>query len=181
MQMPSSNVFSKLNTAPLRVIEVHGGALPSYVTPVFSSAPNSIVSSGPDTKEISDILSQHGHHVDIIKVNGEDVKALDSLLKPSSESEGSGSGSRLTVILHASEGGRKLGSTTLASGSGSGSLTVTPLTEFQISEYQICLWTGIVLVVLVFSTIMATATMDTNFDNILYARFLSSRSNDKRA
>jgi hypothetical protein len=157
--MPSSSVFTKVHSDPLRLIEIQGGSLPSYITPVLTSSSKSIV-SGPNTKEISDILSQHGHKVEVVKVNGGDLQAIDAALKAET---------RPAVIVHSSES-RKLDAT-----------TVKPLTEFQISEYQICLWTGLVLVVLVFSTIMATATMDTNFDNILYARFLSTRSNDKRA
>ena len=51
-----------------------------------------------------------------------------------------------------------------------------PLSEFQISQYQICLWTGLMFVILLAVGVCAVAQMDAVPDNILYAKFQSGRT-----
>ena len=167
--MPSADVFSSQDSSSdktLRVVEIMGGSLPSYVTPVMSSTTSSSSASktvtGPKSQEIEEVLKQHGHKVEIVRVDGGDQMSVDKVIK---------AGNAPVVIVH-STASRILGSS---------SDVVAPLTEFQISEYQICLWTGVVLVLLVFSAVMSIANMETNPDSILLARFTSTRVTDKRA
>lgn len=58
--------------------------------------------------------------------------------------------------------------------------TTVPLSEFQISQYQICLWAGVIFVVLIFTAICAVVNMEVIPDNILYAKFQSGRIDGKR-
>ena len=50
------------------------------------------------------------------------------------------------------------------------------LTEFQISQYQICLWTGIILFVLMLVSICSIISMEIVPDNLLNAKFQSGRT-----
>ena len=61
----------------------------------------------------------------------------------------------------------------LASSSSSKNST---LTEFQISQYQICLWTGIILFVLMLVSICSIINMEIVPDNLLNAKFQSGRT-----
>jgi len=54
--------------------------------------------------------------------------------------------------------------------------TVTELTEFQISQYQICLWTGVILFLLMLVSICSIINMEIVPDNLLYAKFQSGRT-----
>ena len=55
--------------------------------------------------------------------------------------------------------------------------TVPTLTEFQISQYQICLWTGIMMVLLISSAICGMYKMEVIPDSLLFAKFISSKTN----
>jgi len=57
------------------------------------------------------------------------------------------------------------------------SSAVPTLTEFQISQYQICLWTGFFMVVLISSAICGMYKMEVIPDSLLFAKFISSRTN----
>jgi len=54
--------------------------------------------------------------------------------------------------------------------------TVTPLTEFQISQYQICLWTAVTFVLVGLSAICALINMEVIPDSLLFAKFISART-----
>lgn len=59
------------------------------------------------------------------------------------------------------------------------SSTVTPLTEFEISNYQICLWTGVIFVLLLLASICGMMNMEVIPDSLLYAKFQSGRTGGK--
>ena len=63
-----------------------------------------------------------------------------------------------------------------ASSSSSSSSKNSTLTEFQISQYQICLWTGIILFVLMLVSICSIINMEIVPDNLLNAKFQSGRT-----
>ena len=50
------------------------------------------------------------------------------------------------------------------------------LNEFQISQYQICLWTGLVLFLLMLVSICSIINMEIIPDSLLYAKFQSGRT-----
>mmetsp|Transcript_71858 Transcript_71858/g.150136 ORF Transcript_71858/g.150136 Transcript_71858/m.150136 type:complete len:154 (+) Transcript_71858:1-462(+) len=54
--------------------------------------------------------------------------------------------------------------------------TVPELTEFEISQYQICMWTGIGFVLLLLVSVCSIAQMEVIPDSILYAKFQSGRT-----
>lgn len=55
----------------------------------------------------------------------------------------------------------------------------TPLTEFEISQYQICLWSGLGIFLIITFAIYSVANMEVIPDSLLYAKFQSGRT-DKR-
>ena len=57
---------------------------------------------------------------------------------------------------------------------------VPELDERQISQYQICLWVGVVFVLLGIFSICGIANMDVEPDSLLYAKFQSARTDGKR-
>ena len=68
-------------------------------------------------------------------------------------------------------------SSSLAAAASSSSSSKNPtLTEFQISQYQICLWTGIILFVLMLVSICSIISMEIVPDNLLNAKFQSGRT-----
>ena len=67
-------------------------------------------------------------------------------------------------------------SSSLAAASSSSSSKNPTLTEFQISQYQICLWTGIILFVLMLVSICSIISMEIVPDNLLNAKFQSGRT-----
>ena len=54
--------------------------------------------------------------------------------------------------------------------------TVSELSEFQISQYQICLWTALGFVILVLMSICSIVQMEIVPDTLLYAKFQSART-----
>ncbi|EQC42746.1 hypothetical protein SDRG_00469 [Saprolegnia diclina VS20] len=54
-----------------------------------------------------------------------------------------------------------------------------PLTIENIAEYQIILWTAVILAVVTFLAISVLCGMDANRDSLLYAKFLTDASNRK--
>jgi hypothetical protein len=57
--------------------------------------------------------------------------------------------------------------------------TVTPLTEFQISQYQICMWAAIIFISVAGAAICAMINMQVIPDSLLYAKFISARTQGK--
>lgn len=57
---------------------------------------------------------------------------------------------------------------------------VPELDERQISQYQICLWVGVVFVLLGVFSICGIANMDIEPDSLLFAKFQSARTDGKR-
>jgi hypothetical protein len=55
-------------------------------------------------------------------------------------------------------------------------ITSAPLSEFQISQYQICAWTAIVFFVLLGSAVCSLKNMEVVPDSLLYAKFQSTRA-----
>ncbi|OQR82860.1 hypothetical protein ACHHYP_15396 [Achlya hypogyna] len=62
---------------------------------------------------------------------------------------------------------------------GNSSSPVTPLTIENIAEYQIILWSSVILAVITFLAISVLCGMDANRDSLLYAKFLTDHSNRK--
>ncbi|RYH03739.1 hypothetical protein EON65_47085 [archaeon] len=50
----------------------------------------------------------------------------------------------------------------------------------EISQYQICLWVGLIMVLLVVFSICGIVNMDIEPDSLLYAKFQSTRTEGKR-
>ena len=51
-----------------------------------------------------------------------------------------------------------------------------PLSEFQISQYQIVLWTAVIFFLLLLSAVCSIAQMEVIPDSLLYAKFQSGRT-----
>jgi hypothetical protein len=115
-------------------------------------------------------LASHGVQPKVISMQfqaGEiqKVSELESLLYEHPEP---------VVIFHTISNSR-VESRQLTSSSNSTSTTV-PISEENISQYQICLWSAVLFVVLLYMSINSVATMEAIPDSILYAKFQSGRT-----
>lgn len=122
--------------------------------------------SYPSLADVVAALEQHGvsvrsEHVDAREMSEE---AVQQWLHKQQQS------GVAVVILHRSDtsSARNLGS--------SSSSTATPPTLFEISQYQITLWTAIGLVAITLSAVIALGGMHVEPDSILYAKFISGRT-----
>ena len=184
IQMPTRNVFSSSNSkeTPL-LLEIHGGVLPkSLKTIIKGVAFSNNDSKGPVLKDVVKVLENNNVDIKSDKIIGTEDLA-SNLQKYLSEQD------RPVIILHHESpsahhyiqrnllnGNNTSSNSTSNPSSNSTTSTVTPLTEFQISQYQICLWTGILMVCLVYSAICGVCNMEVIPDSILFAKFISSRT-----
>ncbi len=186
IQMPARNVFSSSNSkeTPL-LLEIHGGVLPRSIVPVIKGVAFSDNNSkGPVLNDVVKVLENKNINIKSDKIIGTEDLA-SNLEKYLSEQD------RPVIILHHESPSshhyiqRSLlnanntnsnSTSNPTSNPVSNSTTVTPLTEFQISQYQICLWTGILMVCLVYSAICGVCNMEVIPDSILFAKFISSRT-----
>jgi hypothetical protein len=65
--------------------------------------------------------------------------------------------------------------TTISTTSSTSNSTI-PISEVDISQYQICLWTAVVFVLLGLGSIFSIVNMDVVPDSLLYAKFQSGRT-----
>jgi len=54
--------------------------------------------------------------------------------------------------------------------------SISPLTEYQISQYQICLWAGIIFVLVASAAVCSIIQMEVVPDSLLFAKFISART-----
>jgi hypothetical protein len=168
LNLITTDVFSK-NTKLPTILEVHGGRLPVSVTNIVKSTSFSNNVNGPVVENVVSILKEHGITTESVKIkdttDGLSIsEKVENYLKTQDGP---------VVILHHENPidvynyARKL---------TTNGTDVEPLTEFQISEYQICMWSGIVFILLCYSAVQGVVNMEVIPDSLLYAKFMSSRT-----
>jgi len=157
----------KENHLPV-VLEVHGGVLPrNTFSAIQSSAFDSKdAANTPKLAEVLGALAKHG-----IQTNGRSMEGHGD--KMNEVKQYLDQQDHPVIILHHETPAGYHYQRSLASNHTTG---VIPLTEFQISQYQICLWAAVLFVLLLFSAVCSIANMEAIPDNILYAKFQSGRT-----
>jgi hypothetical protein len=172
MNLPSIDSMGDKQHNPL-VVEYSGGRLPLSVKPVIqSSAFESTSDRGPSLESVKSVMDVHDISVDTMQLHSKDF-TRETFSKFLAEQK------RPVILLHKEEPTRDhftrmhriLASTNSTNG------TVPALDEFQISQYQICLWVGVVMVALVASAVCSIVQMEVIPDSLLFAKFQSTRTN----
>lgn len=162
VNLPTVHSFrnSESVSSPL-LVEIQGGVLPRTALSAIR-VPTASEHAAPALSEVVATLKNNGIIADAKTIKGENA------------AEFLASQDRPVIILHnnghlAMPAHRVLQST-----------ETIPLDEFQISQYQICLWTGVGMVLLMLVAICSIVEMDVVPDNILFAKFQSGRTDGKR-
>lgn len=166
------------------IYELKGGLLPtSLVTEVVAGSAFGDMARGPHVVDVVDELETFGVSTYIRKFNGEgekNIKDFIDVLKATPEGQP-------VIILHQETPGdyhfrvsRRLDSNG-SSGSSSSSSSSTnsgpnPAIEAQISDYNIILWTSVVLIAAAYYAVQGINNMEIIPDSLLYAKFTSGRN-----
>jgi len=146
------------DAANLQIV-LYNGAMPKglFENVATCTKPEATVPSLP---EISTILNVHGIHLSVVSLDAS--TDISQWLAQQNQN----------VLVLNSAGGvkrsRSLG--------GDDAATVPQLSEFQISQYQICLWSAVGFVLLVAASVCSLAQMEVLPDSLLYAKFQSGRT-----
>lgn len=81
-----------------------------------------------------------------------------------------------TTAAAPSRTSRALADDASSSGTNDDPAASAPLSEFQISQYQICLWTAVIFFLLLLASVCSIAKMEVIPDSLLYAKFQSGRT-----
>jgi len=157
--LPAANILTSDSQKPF-LLEVHGGRLPLSVKPIISASAFTDNKHSPKLEQVTAALATHGIQVQSRIVDAsEDIEAIiESFDQP-------------VIILH-----HEVPSSQHYIHRSLTQSKVRPLTEFEISDYQICLWTGVVMVLLVLSSVCAIINMEVIPDSLLVAKFLAQRT-----
>ena len=80
------------------------------------------------------------------------------------------------VFLHVDGDDHQARRLATATRSSTTTVSISPLTEFQISNYQITLWTAVFFIMLIYAAVYMVADMEVIPDSLLFAKFQSSRT-----
>lgn len=147
--------------------------MPQKVQPVIqSSAFESTDERGPSLESVKSILNAHDINVDTMQLDAKDF-TRESLAGFLAQQK------RPVILLHREQPTREhfTRAHRILAATNSTNGTVTALDEFQISQYQICLWVGVVMVALVSSAVCSIVQMEVIPDSLLFAKFQSTRTN----
>ena len=172
--MPSLDVLGDKPKQPI-ILEVHGGVLPSHVTSVMRASAFKDDEKAPSLDSVTSVLKEHGISVVSSSIHAKEdtVVTLSEWIKKQH--------APVLVLHHETPSShhyiqRELYTQRMLASNSSSNSTVPALTEFQISQYQICLWTGVLMVSIIISAILMMINMEVIPDNILYAKFISGRT-----
>lgn len=142
------------------IIEVYGGRLPDNVKPVIKANAFTTNTERPSLENVVSILKDHGIEVEnSIKKKSEEVgEWIRNYDGP-------------VVVLH-----HEVPSSQYYIHRELAQAAITPLTEYQISQYQICLWAGIIFVAVAAAAVCSIIQMEVVPDSLLFAKFISSRT-----
>jgi len=191
VNMPTMLDFSSNDKQRPYIVEVIGGVLPVVqgMQMVIKSSAFDYKNSenNPKLSAITDELRAHGVELtsgDYSSVTCDSPEKVETLKATLNGIIATG---RPLVLLHHEapaahhyiEKQRLLAARSSASKSTRDKTSVAPLTEFQISQYQICLWTGVCFLLLLLASVCGIANMEVIPDSLLYAKFQSGRTGGK--
>lgn len=140
--------------------------LPSDVTSVVRSTAFDGESRGPSLDSVLKVLSEHG-----IEAKGASLEGFGDASAAVAKWLQDQRGQPVVILHHESPSSYHYIQRALQTSD------VPTLTEFQISQYQICLWTGFFMVALVMSAVCGMCKMEVIPDSLLFAKFISARTN----
>mmetsp|Transcript_32313 Transcript_32313/g.54471 ORF Transcript_32313/g.54471 Transcript_32313/m.54471 type:complete len:192 (-) Transcript_32313:233-808(-) len=167
INLPTLDILKPLTKQPM-LLEIYGGELPKKVTQVagVDTQTSAMKQQGPNVDSVVESLSAHGVNVQNHKLRDGHKESQENLMAwIEQKSQG-----HPVVILHHPSMKRR------ASSEDSGTDSTVELTEFQISQYQICLWTALGFVLIMAASICSILNMEVIPDSILYAKFQSGRT-----
>lgn len=159
INLPILDVSSKKLGAKPVLVEVTGGVVSkSFARPVMLSANTH---KGPELTDIAEVLKQNAVVVE--------SKKFESLSEAKEWAEGQ---TKPVVLLHHEQVSAKHATRLLANSSNA----YMPLTEEDISSYQIFYWVFFVLLGLLLTGVLSIFSMEVLPDSLLFAKFQSSRT-----
>jgi len=173
LKLPSLSVFSSTIKMPI-ILEVVGGDFPSSAQKLIEGSKYGFESSLPKLESVLNVLKRNSIHVDHQIIHAEESS-------PHAVSEWLRKQSQPVFIIHRADTATLPAPRLLMASnhSTSNSTESAPLDERQISQYQICLWTGLVLVLLLLASVCSIVQMEVVPDSLLYAKFQSGRTGGK--
>eukprot|EP01031_Cornospumella_fuschlensis_P027610 gene27610-33343_t len=161
--LPGVDLLASDKIVRPQIVEIVGDVLPNEIQEIARTRSNNI----PALEEVVSVLRDNG-------VEGVVTKRFEASSNKLGEvKDYLSSQSGPVLVLHTAQ--------MLPSASRRLQVNGVPeLDERQISQYQICLWVGVVFVLLGIFSICGIANMDVEPDSLLYAKFQSARTDGKR-
>lgn len=150
------------------LLELEGGVLPRGSTVVVHGSSFTEDSRGPMADSVVTVLASHGIESTLVRMSGapDNAAAVTAWLQSQKQP--------VIILQHETPAAHHhVHSHRLLASTNS---STAPLSEFDISNYQICMWTGLVMVLLLLSAICSISTMEVIPDSLLYAKFQSTRA-----
>eukprot|EP01031_Cornospumella_fuschlensis_P028688 gene28688-34634_t len=161
--LPGVDLLASDNIARPQIVEIVGDVLPNEIQEIARTRSNNI----PALEEVVSVLRDNGVEGVVTKRFEASSNKLGEVKDYLSSQPGP------VLVLHTAQ--------SLPSASRRLQVNGVPeLDERQISQYQICLWVGVVFVLLGIFSICGIANMDVEPDSLLYAKFQSARTDGKR-
>eukprot|EP01039_Chlorochromonas_danica_P000790 gene790-857_t len=159
--LPGANPLSN-KIVQAKIIEVVGGVLPEEVTTIAEAM---TTVRPPALEDVVNVLNQYGIHAETETFDATGDKLGDVYQYLSNQKV------PVFILHHTLESPQRRLTT---------SSNVTELSEFQISQYQICLWAAVAFVLMLAYSISSMINMEVEPDSLLYAKFQSGRTENKR-
>lgn len=174
VNLPHLNMFAKKSSEMPLLVQFAGSELPLGAISVVQASSSGAKTT--DLQSVKDVLLANGIDVSTSVLQGSASEVRAWLSEQSAPvvmlyNEETSVGRRTQRVLEGDDGNKDGDD-----GDDDGASTVTPLTEFQISEYQICLWVAVMFALLILSSVCMVVNMEVVPDSLLYAKFQSSRT-----
>jgi hypothetical protein len=154
------------------IYEVKGGLLPaSLVTEVVSGSAFEQKARGPNSLDVVDELQSLGRAFEVRKFNGEgeNIKDFVEALKATP------AGQPVIILHQETPADYHYRTSRRLSSSSSNSTGPNPAIEAAIGDYNIVLWTSVILIFSAYFSVMAITNMEVIPDSLLFAKFTSGR------
>merc|ERR1711871_348483 len=151
--------------------EVSGGVMPTGITSVARAE------AGPTLKQVLSVLNRSGIEVVAERREGDRSKVEEYIRQSVYPVFIMHHETPTTLPLESPTRRRLQQASASAANSNQSSASVSPLTEYEISMYQITLWTSVGLILLVAAAVSSLTNMEIIPDSLLFAKFQSTRTN----
>mmetsp|Transcript_24694 Transcript_24694/g.36399 ORF Transcript_24694/g.36399 Transcript_24694/m.36399 type:complete len:232 (-) Transcript_24694:108-803(-) len=164
--LPAVDVLSASTAKPV-ILDLFGGEKLKLESTTVARFPVKADDMAPSAADVQAVLREHNVEVDVKDMEFADSATVEAWVKQQS--------APVVILHHEQEISRHTPIRRLAETNTTNS--TTPLTEEEISSYQIGLWTGLSMVLLLLTGVCMISTMDVIPDSLLFAKFQSTRGN----